>query len=184
MEEDRFKKVREKGDIEPQGSPSASPGGDDDTNRTVVSPVAKDPLQLKGAEDRVPAEWKVGDFILDLYEVKQVHEGGGMGLVYRVHQREWDFYLAVKSPRADFFQTDKQKDNFIRECETWIGLGLHPNTVSCHYVRTLGGIPWVFAEYVVAGRSREAGIFDSGTSEASVAPACSLLQLRWLCASL
>jgi hypothetical protein len=25
--------------------------------------------------------------ILDLYEIKEIHKGGGMGLVYRVHHR-------------------------------------------------------------------------------------------------
>ena len=45
----------------------------------------------------------MGDTILDLYEVKQVHEEGGMGLVYRVHHVKWNIDLAVKSPRANFF---------------------------------------------------------------------------------
>src|SRR5208337_511708 len=91
----------------------------------------------------------------DLYEVKHVFEGGGMGLVYRVHHRGWNADLAVKSPRANYFQTEAQKENFTRECETWINLGLHPHIVSCHYVRTLGGIPRVFAEYVEGGTLKE-----------------------------
>ena len=103
----------------------------------------------------VPAEWQEGDVILDLYEVKQIHSGGGMGLVYRVHHRGWNVDLAVKSPRANFFQTEQQKENFTRECETWIGLGLHPHIVSCHYVRTLGGMPRVFAEYVEGGSLKD-----------------------------
>lgn len=59
--------------------------------------------------------------------------------------------LAVKSPRPDFFATPEQKEDFTRECESWINLGLHPNIVSCYYVRTLGRIPRVFAEYVEGG---------------------------------
>jgi len=103
----------------------------------------------------VPVEWQLGDVILDLYEVKQIHAGGGMGLVYRVHHRGWNVDLAAKSPRTDFFQTDLQKKNFIRECETWINLGLHPHIVSCYYVRTLGGVPRVFAEYVEGGSLKD-----------------------------
>src|ERR1039457_3016135 len=95
------------------------------------------------AESQVPAEWNVGDVILDLYEVKQIHEGGGMGLVYRVYHRGWNTDLAVKSPRSQYFQTAEQKANFSRECETWIKLGLHPYMVSCYYVRKLGRIPRV-----------------------------------------
>ena len=80
--------------------------------------------------------------ILNLYEVKQVHEGGGMGLVYRVHHRGWNVDLAVKSPRPGVLpQTQtRDKENFEREAETWVKLGLHPHTVSCYYVRRLGGI--------------------------------------------
>jgi hypothetical protein len=36
---------------------------------------------------------------------------------------------------------------FVRECEAWGNLGLHPHAVSCYYGRILGGIPRVFAEY-------------------------------------
>ena len=123
---------------------------------TVVrahTPVASPPdatLPIR-AQVHVACGWKVGDVILDLYEVKQIHEGGGMGLVYRVHHRGWNTDLAVKSPRSDYFQTEEQKENFTRECETWINLGLHPHIVSCYYVRSIDGIPRVFAEYVEGG---------------------------------
>lgn len=99
----------------------------------------------------VPAVWQIGDVILDLYEVKEVFTGGGMGLVYRVHHRGWDMDLAVKCPRPEFFQHQTQVENFEREAETWITLGLHPHIVSCYYVRRLGGIPRIFAEYVQGG---------------------------------
>ena len=89
--------------------------------------------------------------ILDRYEVKQVFTGGGMGLVYRVHHRDWAMDLAVKSPRPEFFQTQQHIENFEREAETWVNLGLHPHTVSCYYVRRLGGIPRIFTEFVDGG---------------------------------
>jgi len=122
-----------------------------DLLQTVASSSPRDPSAVAAAEANVAAEWKVGDVILDLYEVKQIHDSGGMGLVYRVHHRGGNSDLAVKSPRQEHFHTEAQKDNFIRECETWMNLGLHPNIVSCHYVRTLGGVPRVFAEYVEGG---------------------------------
>jgi len=102
-------------------------------------------------EQEIPFEWEEGQTILGLYEVKEVHRGGGMGLVYRVHHKNWNMDLAVKSPRADYFKTNDQKEKFVEECKTWINLGLHPHIVSCYYVRTLGGIPRVFAEYVDGG---------------------------------
>jgi len=124
---------------------------------------------MTDAEANVPPEWRIGDVILDTYEVKQIHEGGGMGLVYRVYHRGWNMDLAVKSPRSKYFRTEQQRQNFLRECETWINLGLHPHIVACHYVRTLGGIPRVFAEYIGGGslgdwiRSRR--LYEGGPNE-------------------
>ena len=106
---------------------------------------------VAGAEDAVAADWSVGDVILDLYEVTGILGEGGMGKVYKVHHRGWNVDLAVKSPKPEIFAQAGGKDNFLREAETWVNLGLHPHTVSCYYVRTLGGIPRVFAEYVEGG---------------------------------
>ena len=106
-------------------------------------------------EDAVPEVWKPGDVILDLYEVKEIVGEGGFGRVYRVHHRGWNIDLAIKSPLPGRFQTNREKQGFVRECETWVDLGLHPHTVSCHYVRILGGIPRVFAEYVEGGSLKD-----------------------------
>ena len=135
-------------------------------NNTV--PMSKDGVVVN--EQNVPVVWNSGDVILDLYEVKEIHTSGGMGLVYKVHHKGWNVDLAVKSPRSDFFQTEQQKQNFIRECETWINLGLHPHIVSCHYVRNLGGIPRVFAEYAEGGNLKEwietRKLYEGGKEEA------------------
>jgi WD40 repeat protein/serine/threonine protein kinase len=130
-------------------------GQDSDIAKTIAAQAEKNAEEIKQAEQEVPIEWEEGQTILDLYEVRKVHTGGGMGLVYQVHHKNWNIDLAVKSPRADFFKTEEQKQNFIKECETWINLGLHPNIVSCYYVRTLGSIPRVFAEYVEGGSLKE-----------------------------
>jgi len=130
-------------------------GGTVVRGRSSAASAANETKAIHAAEAQVAAEWKVGDVILDLYEVKQIHEGGGMGLVYRVHHRGWNTDLAVKSPRRDYFQTKEQRENFTRECETWIDLGLHPHIASCYYVRSLGGIPRVFAEYLEGGSLEE-----------------------------
>jgi hypothetical protein len=50
--------------------------------------------------DSSPATWAVGDRVADLYEVREVHGQGGMGLVYRVRHLGWEVDLAVKSPTA------------------------------------------------------------------------------------
>jgi len=126
-----------------------------DSDKTLFSPGLIDVKEIQVAEAKVAVEWNIGDVILDLYEVKEVHTGGGMGLVYKVLHKGWNTELAVKSPREDYFKTEEQKKDFIKECEIWIDLGLHPHVVSCYYVRNLGNIPRVFAEYVEGGNLKE-----------------------------
>jgi WD40 repeat protein/serine/threonine protein kinase len=96
-------------------------------------------------------EWQVGDVVLDLYEVTGILGEGGMGRVYRVRHRGWDVDLAVKTPLAAVLAAAGGADNFEREAETWVNLGLHPHTVSCYYVRRVDGVPRVFAEFVDGG---------------------------------
>ncbi|MBN2559618.1 MAG: protein kinase [Phycisphaerae bacterium] len=130
--------------IEPGDKPAPSPEEAVVDRQDAAAAASSD-------EEKVAAEWHVGDVILDLYEVKDLLGEGGMGKVHRVRHRGWNLDLAVKSPRRQALRKQAQKENFVRECETWINLGLHPNTVSCFYVRTLGGIPRVFAELVEGG---------------------------------
>ena len=102
-------------------------------------------------EGDVPNQWQVGDNILDLYKVKEVITKGGMGIVYVVRSRSWNTELAVKSPRQEYFRNEDDRVRFVGEAETWVNLGLHPNIVSCYYVRVLAGVPRIFAEYVSGG---------------------------------
>ncbi len=134
------------------------------------------------SETDVPAEWSVGDVILGLYEVKGVLGEGGMGRVYRVHHRGWDVDLAVKSPRADVLAAGGS-EAFVREAEAWAELGLHPHTVSCYYVRTLGGIPRVFAECVEGGSLhdciRDRRIYEGGPEKALARILDVAIQFAW-----
>ncbi|MFB4303286.1 WD40 repeat domain-containing serine/threonine-protein kinase [Actinomadura sp. NTSP31] len=99
--------------------------------------------------------WRVGDVIDGRYRVTRVHEHGGMGLVYRVRHLTWGIDLAVKSPRPAALADAAGRARFVAEAENWVSLGLHPNVCGCHYVRTLDGIPRVFAEYVPGGSLHE-----------------------------
>jgi len=102
-----------------------------------------------------PQVWRTGDVIHDLYEVRE-EIPGGMGLVHRVLHRGWNVELAVKTPRQDLMDPPPAVGNFEAEAEAWIGLGLHPHTVNCVYVRSLGGLPRVFAEWVAGGNLAQA----------------------------
>lgn len=71
--------------------------------------------------------WRVGDLVAGLYRVLEVHGEGAMGLVYRVRHVGWDVDLAVKSPRAELFRGDGDRERFVREAQTWVELGAHPH---------------------------------------------------------
>ncbi|MDT3442993.1 protein kinase domain-containing protein [Pseudofrankia sp. BMG5.37] len=117
------------------------------------APRPSSPLAADAAD--VSTDWRVGERVLGLYHVRQVFTSGGMGLVYRVRHLGWNVDLAVKSPRPELFADGADQERFVREAETWVGLGVHPHLCACHYVRTLGGIPRVFAEYVDGGSLRD-----------------------------
>ncbi|MDT3444767.1 serine/threonine-protein kinase [Pseudofrankia sp. BMG5.37] len=100
--------------------------------------------------------WGVGEFVLDLYDVLDVIQTGGMGLVYKVRHRGWNIDLAVKTPRMEFAVSERGRVAFETEAEAWVGLGLHPHVVSCAYIRRIDGVPHVFAEWVDGGSLADA----------------------------
>jgi WD40 repeat protein len=104
---------------------------------------------------KIKANWQVGDVLLGVYEVKGVIAQGGMGIVYHIYHRGWDLDLAVKSPRADKHDAPSVIDNYLRECETWVDLGLHPNIATCYYVRNIDGLPRIFSEFVKGGSLKD-----------------------------
>lgn len=104
------------------------------------------------ADPGVPnAAIQKGAIILNAYRVESDAIEGGMGSVWRVHHMGWNVDLAVKQPQPQCFSDEKSKADFIHECEAWINLGLHPNIVSCYYVREIGGTPSIFSEWMEGG---------------------------------
>ena len=85
------------------------------------------------SEADVPTHWSVGDVILDNYEVKAELGAGAFGVVHKVHHKGWNTDLAVKSATPPF-----NEERIKGEAEVWMELGLHPNTVSCFFVRNNG----------------------------------------------
>lgn len=142
---------RSKSAAEPAGASAVGSGKNQAAGPGTTPPAAATPARTNATPENVPAAWHVGDVVLDLYEVLGELGEGGFGKVYRVHHRGWIRDLAVKSIRPQLLERRGAVEGFERECETWINLGLHPHIVSCHYVRRLGGIPRVFAEYVDGG---------------------------------
>ncbi|MDO5307963.1 MAG: protein kinase [Planctomycetia bacterium] len=101
--------------------------------------------------------WPAGATILDgvcqvlPFSSSKLYAEGGVGYVQRVRRRDWNIDLVVKSPKPGVAESERGKQNFERECQTWIELGLHPNIVSCYFVRRIDGIPRLFAEFAPDG---------------------------------
>ena len=109
---------------------------------------------IAGERDSITNEEIVrGTRILDTYEVISDAVRGGMGSVWKVRHSGWNTDLAMKRPQPRFFSegSEKRKENFVHECEAWINLGLHPNIVSCYYVREISGVPTIFSEWMENG---------------------------------
>ncbi|MCE1248605.1 MAG: protein kinase [Firmicutes bacterium] len=106
--------------------------------------------QLPDSVDSGP-EWKPGDVIDNLYEISGLIGAGGFGAVYKARHRQWNVDMAVKSLHKQLASRPEQKTAFVRECQGWVNLGLHPNIVSCFYVRDIDGLPRIFSEFMEGG---------------------------------
>jgi WD40 repeat protein/serine/threonine protein kinase len=98
----------------------------------------------------IESEWVVGDVIENLYEVLDIRHGG-MGAVYLVRHRRLNTMMAVKSLLQRLRQNEEDRTLFVREAETWIDIGFHPNIAACYYVRNIDNSPRIFIEYVDSG---------------------------------
>ena len=116
-------------------------------------------------------EIQKGSKLLDTYTVLTDAISGGMGSVWQVRHGVWNMDIAAKRPKPAFFAagSDRRKQEFIGECEHWIDLGLHPNIISCFYVREIGGVPSVFSEWMDGGSLKDSirsGSLYEGSDEA------------------
>lgn len=122
-----------------------------DDGTTMLEAALSDAAEQTDADANENIAIEKGDTILDTYRVDSDAIEGGMGSVWRVHHTGWNVDLAMKRPQPKCFSTEKSKTDFIRECESWINLGLHPNIVSCYYVREIYGTPSIFSEWMDGG---------------------------------
>lgn len=100
-------------------------------------------------------DWKPGDVIADGLEIVDLIGQGGMGVVWRVHHREWNRELAVKMPLPALVGSPTARDRFLREAETWIDLGVHPHIVQCWFVKDISGLPSLFLDFLTGGSLKQ-----------------------------
>jgi len=134
---------------------SIKKSGDSESETLIESVVDKEEsptlLEEEVSSSHISSDsiWYKGQIIDELYRVEDIAKGG-MGIIYFVDHLKWGIKLVVKTPLQEF-STGEQKRRFIREAETWVDLGKHPNIATAFYVRELKGIPGIFIEYADGG---------------------------------
>jgi tetratricopeptide (TPR) repeat protein len=99
----------------------------------------------------MPTEWKIGDRLENRWEIHKIMRGG-MGVVYIVHDHEWNEALAAKTFQdAVFARNPAIAPMFTREALAWVQLDAHPNIAQALFVQEIQGKPVLFLEYVSGG---------------------------------
>ncbi|MCB9593830.1 MAG: protein kinase [Sandaracinaceae bacterium] len=86
-----------------------------------------------------------GDLVAGRYEIDGVVGRGGMGCVYRVHDKKLDEVVALKLLT---YVSDKAYERFLREVRVARRV-THPNVARTHDLGEHGGIPFLTMELVV-----------------------------------
>lgn len=95
-------------------------------------------------------EWGPGDTILNRYKVENVMSGS-MGKVYISEHLGWGVKVAIKSPRPEVLADREGMKRILKEANSWVRMGMHPNVASCYYVLGINKIPHLFIEFVDGG---------------------------------
>lgn len=119
-------------------------------NKTSEMKVATQSSALAGIGTTVRTDWKEGEVIEGLYEVRG-SASGGFGTVFFVFHRLWKMMMAIKTPHKAAVKSTTHVLRFLREAELWVDLGVHPNIATCYYARVINGLPRLFIEYVDGG---------------------------------
>lgn len=85
---------------------------------------------------------RIGD-----YEILEIIDSGGMGIVYKAHQRTLRRTVALKMIQQGQYCSPEVRQRFQNEAETAARLR-HPNLVAIHEVGEHNGIPFFSMEFV------------------------------------
>jgi len=94
------------------------------------------------------AEPRVGSLFAGRYEIQAVVGKGGMGIVYRAHDRDLDDLVAIKTLRSDAVSADPTLlDRFKQEIRLARRI-THPNILRTHDLGESNGLRYLSMEYV------------------------------------
>ena len=115
------------------------------------SPSANDSVESASSSSpiKVP-EWKIGDTIKNRYKVESIMSGS-MGKVYISQHLGWGVKVAIKSPRPEVLADKEGMKRILKEANSWVRMGMHPNVASCYYVLGINKIPHLFIEFIDGG---------------------------------
>jgi len=100
----------------------------------------------------VSSDWKPGDHIQGRWELREVIDRGGMGLIYVVVERKDGGLLAAKTFKDTVFDRSPAiAERFIREAITWISLDFHRNVTPALYMDRIELKPFLFLPYIDGG---------------------------------
>lgn len=89
----------------------------------------------------------VNGCVIGEYEILEVLDRGGMGIVYKARQKNLRRVVALKMIQQGQFRSPEVRKRFQNEAETAARLR-HPNLVAIHEVGEHNGIPFFTMEYV------------------------------------
>ena len=94
------------------------------------------------------AEPQLGSLFAGRYEIQGVLGKGGMGIVYRAHDRDLDDLVAIKTLRSDAVSADPSLlDRFKQEIRLARRI-THPNILRTHDLGEANGLRYLSMEYV------------------------------------
>ena len=92
-----------------------------------------------------------GHVIDGQFIIEHLLGAGGQGMVFKVRHLEWNQDFALKVPLPASVETKEARDRVVKEAETWIRMGVHPNIVRCWFVRPVQGLPGLFLDLIEGG---------------------------------
>ena len=102
-------------------------------------------------------------YVFGNYEILDTLGKGGMGVVYRAHDRNLNRTVALKILRDDLRGEERVLARFRREAEAFARLD-HPNIVHVHSVGAVENIPFIAMQFIdgetMAQRLRRNGVLD------------------------
>jgi serine/threonine protein kinase len=95
-----------------------------------------------------------GEIAFARFEVLDRYEGG-MGIVFKAYDPQWDSLVALKIAKTDLTNSSDAVDALARECEIWANLRIHPNIVQCYYFKDFDDNYCIVAEFLEGGSLQE-----------------------------